>query len=63
MPQSPEPITLAIALFCSNNLTPIIATMGLKTALEKNLFAEFCPKMVRSATKIAEEIITNKGDK
>ena len=36
---------------------------GVAIALEKNLFTEFCPKMVRSATKIAEEIITNKGDK
>lgn len=35
---------------------------GVAIALEKNLFAEFCPQMVRSATKIAEEIITNKGD-
>jgi len=29
---------------------------GLKTALEKNLFAEFCPKMVISATRIVEDI-------
>lgn len=30
---------------------------GIATALEKNLFIEFCPKMVESATRIAEEII------
>ncbi len=30
---------------------------GITIALEKKLFAEFCPEMVRSATKIAEDII------
>lgn len=30
---------------------------GIATALEKNLFTEFCPKMVESATKIAEVIL------
>lgn len=30
---------------------------GINTALEKNLFTEFCPKMVESATRIAEEIL------
>ena len=30
---------------------------GIKTALEKNLFTEFCPKMVESATRIAEELL------
>ena len=30
---------------------------GIATALEKNLFTEFCPKMVESATKIAEGIL------
>lgn len=30
---------------------------GLKTALEKKLFTEFCPQMVESATRIAEGII------
>ena len=29
---------------------------GIATALEKNLFTEFCPKMVESATRIAEDI-------
>lgn len=32
---------------------------GIATALEKNLFTEFCPKMVESATKIAEEIMNS----
>jgi len=30
---------------------------GIVTALEKNLFTEFCPKMVESATRIAEDIL------
>ena len=30
---------------------------GIETAIEKKLFTEFCPKMVESATKIAEEIL------
>ena len=30
---------------------------GIKAALEKNLFTEFCPKMVESATRIAEELL------
>ena len=30
---------------------------GINTALEKNLFTEFCPKMVESATRIAEVIL------
>ncbi len=30
---------------------------GVATALEKNLFTEFCPKMVESATKIADDIL------
>lgn len=30
---------------------------GITIALEKKLFTEFCPEMVRSATKIAEDII------
>ena len=30
---------------------------GIATALEKKLFTEFCPKMVESATRIAEEIL------
>lgn len=30
---------------------------GIAIALEKKLFTEFCPKMVESATRIAEEII------
>lgn len=30
---------------------------GIATALEKNSFTEFCPKMVESATKIAEDIL------
>ena len=30
---------------------------GIATALEKKLFTEFCPKMVESATKIAEDIL------
>lgn len=30
---------------------------GIAIALEKNLFTEFCPKMVQSATKIAERIM------
>lgn len=32
---------------------------GIATALEKNLFTEFCPKMVESATKITEEILNS----
>ena len=32
---------------------------GIEIALEKKLFTEFCPKMVESATKIAETILTN----
>lgn len=30
---------------------------GIAMALEKKLFTEFCPKMVESATKIAEDIL------
>ena len=30
---------------------------GVEYALENNLFKEFCPKMVESATRIADEII------
>ncbi len=30
---------------------------GIKEALEKKLFTEFCPKMVESATKITEKIM------
>ena len=30
---------------------------GIATALEKKLFTEFCPKMVESATRIAEDIL------
>lgn len=30
---------------------------GVKFAQDNNLFKEFCPKMVESATKIAEELI------
>lgn len=30
---------------------------GVAIALEKKLFTEFCPKMVQSATKIAEDIM------
>ena len=30
---------------------------GIKATLEKKLFTEFCPKMVESATKIAEDIL------
>lgn len=30
---------------------------GIATALEKNLFTDFCPKMVESATKIVEDIL------
>jgi len=30
---------------------------GISIALEKKLFTEFCPKMVESATKIAEDIL------
>ncbi|MBQ3543844.1 MAG: C_GCAxxG_C_C family protein [Lachnospiraceae bacterium] len=30
---------------------------GIKEALEKKLFTEFCPKMVESATRIAENIL------
>ena len=30
---------------------------GIAQALEKKLFTEFCPKMVETATKIAEEIL------
>lgn len=30
---------------------------GIKAALKKKLFTEFCPKMVESATKIAEDIL------
>lgn len=30
---------------------------GIEMALEKKLFTEFCPKMVESATRIAEEIL------
>ena len=30
---------------------------GIATAIEKKLFTEFCPKMVESATKIAEGIL------
>lgn len=30
---------------------------GIATALEKKLFSEFCPKMVESATRIAEDIL------
>lgn len=32
---------------------------GVAIALEKNLFTEFCPKMVESATKIAEVIMNS----
>ena len=32
---------------------------GIDFALEKNLFTEFCPKMVESATKIAENILNS----
>ncbi len=32
---------------------------GVATALEKSLFTEFCPKMVESATKIAEDIMNS----
>lgn len=30
---------------------------GIAVALEKKLFTEFCPKMVESATRIAEDIL------
>ena len=30
---------------------------GVAIAREKNLFTEFCPKMVESATRIVEEIL------
>ena len=30
---------------------------GIEVALEKRLFTEFCPKMVESAVRIAEEIM------
>ena len=30
---------------------------GVKEALDKNLFKEFCPKMVESATEIVKKII------
>lgn len=30
---------------------------GIKYALDNNLFTEFCPKMVESATKITEDIL------
>ena len=30
---------------------------GIAKAIEKKLFTEFCPKMVESATRIAEEIL------
>ena len=30
---------------------------GIAMALEKKLFTEFCPKMVESATRIAEDIL------
>lgn len=33
------------------------AEEGIAEALEKKLFTEFCPKMVESATKIAESIM------
>ena len=33
---------------------------GVEYALENNLFKEFCPKMVESATRIAEDIINEK---
>lgn len=32
---------------------------GIAVALEKNLFTEFCPKMVESATRIAEDILNS----
>lgn len=32
---------------------------GIATAFEKNLFTEFCPKMVESATRIAENIMNS----
>lgn len=34
---------------------------GVASALEKNLFTEFCPKMVESATKIAEAIMNTEN--
>ncbi len=34
---------------------------GVASALEKNLFTEFCPKMVESATKIAEVIMNTEN--
>lgn len=33
---------------------------GVEYALENNLFKEFCPKMVESATRITEDIINEK---
>ena len=33
---------------------------GIAEAREKNLFTEFCPKMVASATRIAEELLKQK---
>lgn len=43
---------------CNELLGCDITTMeGVGFAIEKNLFTEFCPKMVESATRIAESII------
>lgn len=43
---------------CNELLHCDISTQeGVKTALEKNLFTEFCPKMVENAVDILEQII------
>lgn len=43
---------------CNELLNCDISTQeGIKYALENNLFTEFCPKMVKSATLIVEDIL------
>ena len=44
---------------CNELLNHDISTKdGFEAALGKNLFVEFCPKMVESATRIAEQLMT-----
>ena len=46
------------SFICRDLLNCDISTKeGVEYALENNLFKEFCPKMVESATKIVDEII------
>ena len=42
---------------CKELLRDLSTEEGIAVALEKKLFTEFCPKMVESATRIAEDIL------